>query len=39
VRALVEFGGARSHIGIALRKDDALLGHLSIGAAEPVRNT
>jgi class 3 adenylate cyclase len=30
VRALVEFGGARSHIGIALRKDDALLGHLSI---------
>jgi len=30
VRALVEFGGARSHIGIALRKDDAVLGHLSI---------
>jgi GAF domain-containing protein len=30
VRALAEFGGARSHIGIALRKDDALLGHLSI---------
>src|SRR6516225_1786186 len=30
VRALVEFGGARSHMGIALRKDDALLGHLSI---------
>jgi len=30
VRALVDFGGARSHIGIALRKDDAVLGHLSI---------
>jgi GAF domain-containing protein len=30
LRALVEFGSARSHIGIALRKDDALLGHLSI---------
>ena len=30
VRALVDFGGARSHVGIALRKDDAVLGHLSI---------
>jgi GAF domain-containing protein len=30
VRALVDFGGARSHIGIALRKDGAVLGHLSI---------
>jgi two-component system NtrC family sensor kinase len=30
VWALVELGGARSHIGIALRKNDALLGHLSI---------
>jgi adenylate cyclase len=30
VRALVEFGAALCHVGIALRKDDALLGHLSI---------
>jgi two-component system NtrC family sensor kinase len=35
VRALVEFGGARSHIGIALRKDDALLGHPRARAASP----
>jgi len=30
VRALVELGGARSHLGVALRKDDVLLGQLSI---------
>jgi GAF domain-containing protein len=29
-RALVELGGARSHVAVALRKDGTLLGHLAI---------
>jgi adenylate cyclase len=29
-RALVDLGGARCHLGVALRKDDALLGMLSV---------
>jgi hypothetical protein len=29
-RALVDLGGARSHVAVALRKDGSLLGHLAI---------